>query len=205
MNFIREILRTLERDGLLLESDPGLPSIASIIAGEPIRGSWWGHKAGKVIYNTCETLIDRGDILRLKLLNGKVTYVHSSLWPELVKVATSKAPWQMDGLSPSARKLLKSVEKSSRVRADEAPAGLAAQDARAAAKELESRLLVLSCSVHTDSGAHVKALQSWDSWMSQVGIQAKSTEMDTAYAAIEGAARKIGVEPRKRALPWTWM
>lgn len=37
----QEVWQTLEHYSLLLEADAQLPSLASIVAGEPVRGSWW--------------------------------------------------------------------------------------------------------------------------------------------------------------------
>jgi ankyrin repeat protein len=36
---------------VLLEHDRELPSVTSIVAGEPISGSWWGHPLGHAIYD----------------------------------------------------------------------------------------------------------------------------------------------------------
>src|ERR1700681_4423049 len=40
----------LKNDGLLLKSDPRLPSVAGLVAGEAIRGSWWAHPAAHAIF-----------------------------------------------------------------------------------------------------------------------------------------------------------
>src|SRR5262245_15070885 len=38
-------MAVLVEHGMLLESARGpLPNVAEIVAGEPIRGSWWGHR-----------------------------------------------------------------------------------------------------------------------------------------------------------------
>ena len=43
---LQRVERELERIGLLLEHDKELPSVTLLVAGEPIRGSWWGHALG---------------------------------------------------------------------------------------------------------------------------------------------------------------
>ena len=48
----------LERFGLLLFSDPALPSLVGIIVDEPLRSSWWGHPRGHVIYHAMNELDD---------------------------------------------------------------------------------------------------------------------------------------------------
>jgi len=73
-------LALLARDGLLLMSDPALPSIVALVAGAPVRGSWWGHPQGRTIYTLANRLIDHPDVLLLKLVAGKDTFVHRSLW-----------------------------------------------------------------------------------------------------------------------------
>src|SRR5438874_3325997 len=47
---------TLERIGLLLLSDPALPSLVGLIVGEPLRTSWWGHPRANVIYHAMTAL-----------------------------------------------------------------------------------------------------------------------------------------------------
>jgi hypothetical protein len=204
MKFERQILATLERQGLLLEADAELPSIATIIAGEPIKGSWWGHKMGTVIFNTCENLCDRDDILRIKLIKGKVTYIHLRLWSEISAVATAKSPWQLEELSIPANKLLQAVEREGFLRADEQPAGLLFDAARAAVKELEERLLAVSTSIHTETGAHVKGVQTWGSWFKKRHFNPQKIAAANAAQKLQNAAAALGLKPKKRALPWPW-
>ncbi len=74
--------------GMLLASASGpLGSVAEMIAGEPIRGSWWGHPAGHAIFDALNTLDESPDVVRTRLVDGKVTLVHRRLWPALVRVA----------------------------------------------------------------------------------------------------------------------
>jgi hypothetical protein len=70
--------------------------MAEMIAGEPIRGSWWGHPAGHAIFAALNSLAESPDVVRTRLLNGKVTLVHRRLWPALVRVADQLPP---DGLA----------------------------------------------------------------------------------------------------------
>ncbi len=83
-----QALAFVERHGAVLVSARGpLPNLAEAIAGEPIRGSWWGHPKGREIFRLCEALADDADVLSLKLVGGKLTLVHRRLWPALVKLA----------------------------------------------------------------------------------------------------------------------
>ena len=73
---------------MLLESARGpIPNVAELVAGEPIKGSWWGHPAGHAIFETINELADSPDVVRLRLLNGKITLVHRRVWPALVRVS----------------------------------------------------------------------------------------------------------------------
>ena len=85
----RDAVAFVERHGIVLESARGpVPSLAEEIAGEPIRGSWWGHPKGKLIFRATQFVSASPDILVCKLIDGKVTYIHRRLWPALVKLAS---------------------------------------------------------------------------------------------------------------------
>jgi hypothetical protein len=62
----RKIKKELNKRGWLLEADSKLPSIVTLVVGEPVKGSWWGHAKGNLIYNTCGLLDDENDVLCLK-------------------------------------------------------------------------------------------------------------------------------------------
>ena len=62
------------------------------MAGERIRGSWWGHPRGREIYRLSEAVTDSGEVLLCTLVDGKVTYVHRRLWPALVRLADRFRP-----------------------------------------------------------------------------------------------------------------
>ena len=83
-----DVMTTLIDEGMLLQSARGpIPNVAELVAGEPIKGSWWGHPAGHTIYNTLESISESPDVIRLRLIGGKVTLVHRRLWPALVRIA----------------------------------------------------------------------------------------------------------------------
>ena len=137
-----------------------LRELCDAVAGEPVRGSWWAHRAGKLIFAAASALDDDPDVITTKLVEGKVTFVHRKKWPELLAQATdpSRRREEMAKLSPAARKLLALVEKRGELRMDD-PAARALRKHRA---ELEKALLVHSTQVHTESGKHVAVLESWD-------------------------------------------
>jgi hypothetical protein len=83
-----DALAFVAQHGVVLASARGpVPSVAEAVAGEPIRGSWWGHARGHDIFRALSALEDVPDVLCFKLLGGKVTFVHRRLWPALVCLA----------------------------------------------------------------------------------------------------------------------
>ena len=83
-----DVMAVLVEHGMLLESARGpIPNVAGLIAGEPIKGSWWGHPRGHEIYAVLSSLDESPDLVRMRLVNGKVTLVHRRVWPALVRLA----------------------------------------------------------------------------------------------------------------------
>ena len=83
-----EALTFVRDHGVVLESANGpVPSLASTIAGETIAGSWWGHPRSHEIFASTRVLRESKDVLVCRLVNGKVTFVHSERWPALVRCA----------------------------------------------------------------------------------------------------------------------
>ena len=79
--------------GVVLQSARGpVPNLAEQVAGEPIRGSWWGHGSGHEIFAVLTRLLESPDVIATRLVDGKVTLVHRRLWPALVRVAERFPP-----------------------------------------------------------------------------------------------------------------
>src|ERR1700694_4497060 len=52
--------------GIVLQSAHGpIPNLAEYVAGEPIRGSWWGHKSGHAIFKVLNQVRDSPDVVAL--------------------------------------------------------------------------------------------------------------------------------------------
>ena len=84
----REAIAFVKRHGVVLQAAGGpVPNLAEAIAGGPIRGSWWGHAKGRIIFRAAQAICESPDVLVCKLIDGKVTYVHRRFWPALVKLA----------------------------------------------------------------------------------------------------------------------
>src|SRR5439155_2757852 len=72
----QDALKLLRRERVLTLTPAGRPrSLVGEIAGE-VRGSWWGHPDGKLIYSIATHLEDSPEVLGAKLVNGKVSFVH---------------------------------------------------------------------------------------------------------------------------------
>jgi hypothetical protein len=85
---IMEPLAWVCEQGVVLQSARGpVPNLAEQIAGEPIRGSWWGHSSGHEIFAVLNRLRASGEVVATRLIEGKVTLIHRRIWPALVRVA----------------------------------------------------------------------------------------------------------------------
>ncbi len=164
-----------------------MPSITTNVAGEPIRGSWWGHARGHEIHYVALRMASHPDVLVTKLVSGKVTYVHRKLWPAIVAVGSARQNWQLSGLPSAARQLLALVDKAGRIRTDSVriKGNLKGKTIGDAARELEARLLVHSQEIHTDTGAHAKWLETWKSWSKGAAFAGKKVLLEDAKKQLE--------------------
>ncbi len=86
----------VEKNGVVLVSAKGpVPRLTEAIAGEPIKGSWWGHPKGHEIWAILEAVTESEDVLVCRLVKGKITLVHRRLWPALVRLAHRFPPDQI--------------------------------------------------------------------------------------------------------------
>jgi hypothetical protein len=86
----------VRRHGIVLVSAKGpAPRLTEAIAGEPIKGSWWGHAKSHQIFAILQQLGDSPDILVCRFIAGRVTLVHRRLWPAIVKLASHFHPDQL--------------------------------------------------------------------------------------------------------------
>lgn len=83
-----QALAFVKKHGVVLVSAQGpVPRLAEVIAGEPIKGSWWSHPKSHQIFAILEAVTESEDVLVCRLVKGKITLVHRRLWPALVRVA----------------------------------------------------------------------------------------------------------------------
>ncbi|MGE0789537.1 MAG: hypothetical protein AB7S26_27940 [Sandaracinaceae bacterium] len=182
----------IEREGLLLVQDPILPSVATLVAGETISGSWWGHPAGHSIFRVISAIEDDPDVARFKLVDKKVCLVQRPLWSALYFIGRAKEDWQMNGLSSFASALLARVEEGGPVK-----------ETGPHVKELEHRLLCVGDQKHVESGNHATELTSWDRFAKEHRISKRKRALAKCKAEIEaivdGWAERYG---RTAKLPW---
>lgn len=192
------ILDKIDQHGMLMSHDAIAPSITMMVAGEPVMGSWWSHEASHEIYAILMRLADHEDVEVVKLISKKWTVLHRRLWLELLAIGLSREGWQLDGLGLQPGNLLQQVQNEGFVRMDQFSTGQ-----RGAAKELESRLLVLSGETHSETGAHTRTLESWQRWRKRRGIRGRRPTTTRARAVFEEVVH--GLDPGGKAklrLPW---
>jgi len=150
------VIKQFETHRLLLQTDAHLPNVCTLVTGEPVRGSWWGHPRSHEIFRVNCDLADHPDVLLVKLISEKNTYVHRALWPAIVAVGKARESWQMDRLSRDSLVLLEKLER-------ESPLETSGESSKAAS-ELEKVLLIYSEQFHTERGSHSRRLETWDAW-----------------------------------------
>ena len=162
-----DALRLVREHGLVtLTHCGGGPSLVESIAGRHVKGSWWGHPAGDRIYQAATALESSPEVLVVKLVGGRVTFLHRALWPALLRIARDpgRAAAARRRLSSAALRLLGEVERRGELRVDELAQQAGWPDERElarAAKDLDAALLVHAVSMHAERGRHATALRTW--------------------------------------------
>jgi len=165
----------------------GVPSLVDKIAGPGVRGSWWSHPRGHEIYRAWRMLVDDPEVLTLKLVGGKVTYVHAELWPLLLRIVEDPS-WRrraVRSLDAISRDLLDKVERAGTLRLDQTDFPGGARALKHAGSALEERALVISRDVHTETGRHAPLLESWRLLRERAGARPE------AKISLNDAIRKL--------------
>jgi len=198
----RLVLSELSRWGFLLESDPRLPSVTGLITGQRLRGSWWSHPLAHTIFRVNGLLEDHKDVLMTKLISGKITLVHRKFWPDLFAVGTARQPWQMKGLSTSARALLRLVDQKQSLSTDRL-SWRHSKKPGDAARELEKKLLIHAERFHTNFGAHAKLLETWDHWAARAKFKAPAVPPEMSKKRLQTKLSQLNEQHGAAAkLPW---
>ena len=192
----------LERFGLLLLSDASLPSVSTLVADERIRGSWWAHKAAHKIFAVSEMLADHQDVMIMKLVSEKTTFVHRELWRRVYSIGVAREDWQVKDLSAEANRLFKALDAEGSLRTNTLGKKFGPKPGNIA-RDLELRLLIHADQIHTESGAHAKMLETWDSWAERAGFRAKAQSPTAARLFLEQRLAEINQKyDAKGRLPW---
>ena len=159
---------------------PGFTSLVEAVAGGRVRGSWWGHPKGALMYELANALHDSPEVLHVRLLDAKGTFVHRALWPALYRVVSDPS-WRRSAsrdLTAAERRLLRSVERGGEIRPGKVK------------HRLTEKLLVLAWNVHTLDGHHESVLSSWDRWAkAPLNRAAKRLAFEAAVEELRAACK----------------
>jgi hypothetical protein len=195
-----KVFAELKRCGFLLESDPTLPNVCTLITGQSLHTSWWSHPLSHTVFSVNGLLANHKDVVITKLISGKVTFVHRKLWPALLAIARSRDHWQVSRLSSSARALLNLIDEKISLQSDEISWKHKAKLGDVI-RDLEKRLLIHTDEVHTERGSHAKLLETWDQWSKRTGFKPRTLSTSTAMKQLEKLFNNLQAESATR-LPW---
>ena len=197
-----KVFLQLHEFGFLLLTDSSLPSVSSLIADAPVRGSWWSHENANEIFAVSEMLEDHPDVLIVKLISEKVTFVHRELWGHVYSIGVAREDWQLKKLSPAAKRLLKELDAQGWIQTNKLGKEFGAKPGETA-RELESRLLIHANQIHTESGAHAKVIETWDTWAKRAGFRARAKSPAAARRFLEQRIAEMNEEfGGNGKLPW---
>jgi hypothetical protein len=175
-----DLSREVRRKGALAQADA-----VSLVAGAPIRGSWWAHPRGQEIFRALSALADDPDVVPCKGFDGKQRWIHRKLWPALVRAARERSLYPAP--SVAARTLLKKVERDGKATAS-----------GKARLELERALLVVAVQEHTESGKHVMQLTPFERWFpADARRAADALTAEAALARLEKAGLPVDAHGRR--------
>lgn len=197
-----KVFSHLQEDGFLLLSDADLPSVSRLIAGEAVRGSWWSHKHGQTIFTVSEMLEDHRDVLIMKLISGKVTFVHRELWNRIYSIGVAREDWQLNKLSATSRRLLEVIDDAGQVQTNKLGKEIGSKPGDAA-RELELRLLIHAEQIHTESGKHAKVAETWATWAKRAGFRGQAKDPIAARRFLEQRLANLNHKHNGHGvLPW---
>jgi hypothetical protein len=190
------VVAAVAETGVLLLSDPKRKNAIQILTGEFPRGSWWSHPEANRIYHVLQRVENHRDLVSTKLLSGKVTFVHRTLWPALMAVVTAREPWQLSELLPATVQWLGAWDQAV-LSGAEPP-----QPSRTVIKQVEARLLARGESIHTGQGRHESRLEPWATWAARKAVPLPPPISSAeGKLALESAAARLGPPPP--TFPWT--
>ena len=179
-----------------------MSDLTYLITKERIRGSWWSHKLAHTIFSVAEMLEDHPDVTIIKLVSGKVTFVHRELWNRIYSIGVAREEWQVKKLSANARQMLERLDSAGQMQTNKAGKEFGAKPGDVV-RELELRLLIHAEQVHTESGKHAKVIETWDAWTRRIGFRARAGDPVAARRFLEQRLASINKKHHGTAeLPW---
>lgn len=200
-----------ERGALPLTPVGGSDSLAERVAGERVQGSWCDHPASARIVALSAALEASPEVLALKLVGGKMTFVHAALWPALLRVAhdAERVARVRAALSPAAARLLAEVERGGEARLVELGRQNSwppERDLARAAKELEAGLLAHLTTSEAERGRQAIVVRSWATALPVVAHRRArqltfedALELLRAHGAALAPSSGAGAEARPRS------
>src|SRR5271166_5786828 len=189
---LNEALGYLREFDLLLDTDPKFPNLTALLAGETVRGSWWRHPQAHAMFRLASELRAHPDALTIKLISGKITFIHRPFWMAVFAIGTARELWQMRGLSKDAAALLRKADKEGEL-----------EMSGDAVRELEARLPVHTQSVHTERGLHREQVRTWKTWADSVELGPVSLTPSESRAQLESVVARLNAQFGARGtLPW---
>ena len=77
----------VEEYGVVLQAARGtVVNLPELVVGGPISGSWWAHPQHDEIFRVLNEATASDDVVRLRLVRGKLALVHRRLWPAVVRL-----------------------------------------------------------------------------------------------------------------------
>ena len=197
-----KVFLQLEELGVLLLSDSSLPNVSQLVAETKVKGSWWSHESAHTIFAVSEMLEDHPDVLIMKLISDKVTFVHRELWGHIYSIGVAREDWQLKNLSSHAERLLKALDGEGWLQTNKLGKEFGTKPSESA-RELERRLLIHANQIHTESGAHAKIIETWDTWAERAKFKARAKSEMAARRFLERRVAKINEEfDGSGRLPW---
>jgi hypothetical protein len=192
----------LERFEMLLLSDSSLPSVSGLVANDGIRGSWWAHKEAHKIFLVSQMLEAHPDVLVMKLISAKVTFVHRALWGRIYSIGMGRENWQLKNLSRSAKLLLKTLDAEGTLQTNKLGKAFGPKPGETA-RELELRVLIHAEQLHTESGTHARVLETWEAWAKRAGFRGRAKSPSAARHFLEHRLAKMNKDSSVTVrLPW---
>ena len=140
-----------------------------------------------------EMLEDHPDVMIMKLVSNKVTFVHRELWGRIYSIGVAREDWQLKKLSAVAKRLLKELDAKGWLQTNKLGKEFGLKPGETA-RELESRLLLHANQIHTESGAHAKVIETWDTWADRAGFRARAKTPTAARRFLEKRLAELNEE-----------